>query len=62
LDCLTARNRDWSPASWISMLMGQGIDKGLNTFPDIHNSARTVLVSRLHPLTTHPERWERRFT
>jgi hypothetical protein len=37
LDLLTARNRDCSPASWISMLMMQGIDRRLNTFPDIHN-------------------------
>jgi len=29
---------------------------------DIHRHSWSVLVSALHPLTTHPERWERRFT
>ena len=29
---------------------------------DIHSFSFSVLVSALHPLTTHPERWERRFT
>jgi hypothetical protein len=29
---------------------------------DIHSHSSSVLVSALHPLTTHPERWERRFT
>ena len=61
LDFLTARNRACSPANWMSMLMRQSIDRGLDTFPVIHNYIRTVLVSGLHPLTTHPERWERRF-
>ena len=28
----------------------------------IHSRALLMLVSALHPLTTHPERWERRFT
>ena len=28
---------------------------------DIHRQAKSVLLSALHPLTTHPERWERRF-
>jgi hypothetical protein len=28
----------------------------------IHRLSWSVLVSALHPLTTHPERWERRFT
>jgi hypothetical protein len=42
--------------------LGQGIQERRNAVSDIHNHTRTVLLSRLHPLTTHPERWERRFT
>ena len=41
-----------------------GDDIGQTTleFFAIHSLALLMLVFALHPLTTHPERWERRFT